>query len=396
MKKEKLINFKKDVDFRKDLQAGELMETSIIFVDDTKKIYTHGTEFDCSGGGSSVNADWDAQKGEVGYIKNRPFGYEYELWLDVNNISTSTVSGNGYGAAIIKLTNPTDTSCLYRVEIGDKVYNNIEPKNNYLSDDYTGSAVPLYPNSNFIFMGFYNNNYNQLQLFTKEPLDNVSIRIYKLSIKIIDNEFLPNQVYTSGDGENSIIQTNEANIALGKSAIAEGFQCKANRDYSHAEGWMCETNEIISHAEGNWNTTNGKYSHAEGNYCETNGDASHAEGYRTVTYNIAEHSNGHYNISIKGDEQKADNVFYGSTKATLFSIGNGNNYDGKAPIRHNAFEVKQNGDIYIPNTNAEGECWEKPMLKIQDNLFFSWVGSQEDYDLIEDKDPNTFYFIKED
>ena len=48
MKKEKIINFKKYEDFKKDLEAGELLETSIIFIDDLPGIYTHGTLFYCS------------------------------------------------------------------------------------------------------------------------------------------------------------------------------------------------------------------------------------------------------------------------------------------------------------------------------------------------------------
>lgn len=48
MKKEKIINFKKYEDFKKDLEAGELLDTSIIFIDDLPGIYTHGTLFYCS------------------------------------------------------------------------------------------------------------------------------------------------------------------------------------------------------------------------------------------------------------------------------------------------------------------------------------------------------------
>lgn len=48
MKREKIINFKKYEDFKKDLEAGELLETSIIFIDDLPGIYTHGTLFYCS------------------------------------------------------------------------------------------------------------------------------------------------------------------------------------------------------------------------------------------------------------------------------------------------------------------------------------------------------------
>ena len=54
----KLINFKKQEEFDKRNEAGEILETSIVFIDDTKKIVTHGTEFDCS-------ADWNT-------LKNKP------------------------------------------------------------------------------------------------------------------------------------------------------------------------------------------------------------------------------------------------------------------------------------------------------------------------------------
>lgn len=59
------------------------------------------------------------------------------------------------------------------------------------------------------------------------------------------------------------------------------------------------------------------------------------------------------------------NVF-GQSGATLFSVGNG----GGASDRHNAFEVKQNGDIYIADTNntTSANYYEKPMAKLQDVL----------------------------
>lgn len=47
-KTENLINFKKYEDFKASMEAGEIKETSIVFIEDQKKIYTHGTEFDGS------------------------------------------------------------------------------------------------------------------------------------------------------------------------------------------------------------------------------------------------------------------------------------------------------------------------------------------------------------
>lgn len=56
-------------------------------------------------------------------------------------------------------------------------------------------------------------------------------------------------------------------------------------------------------------------------------------------------------------------VFQGSSGNTLFTVGN-----GSASNKHNAFEIRQNGDIYISDTNASGEYYQKPMIKLQDAI----------------------------
>lgn len=43
--KEKFIHFKKEIDFRTAKEAEEIPETSIVFVQDKRYIYTHGTEY---------------------------------------------------------------------------------------------------------------------------------------------------------------------------------------------------------------------------------------------------------------------------------------------------------------------------------------------------------------
>lgn len=47
-KTENLINFKKYEDFKAAVEAGEIKNDSIVFIDDKQKIYTHGVEFDGS------------------------------------------------------------------------------------------------------------------------------------------------------------------------------------------------------------------------------------------------------------------------------------------------------------------------------------------------------------
>lgn len=48
----KLITFNKLTSFETQLAQGNILETSIVFIKDAKKIWTKGTYFDCSGGGS--------------------------------------------------------------------------------------------------------------------------------------------------------------------------------------------------------------------------------------------------------------------------------------------------------------------------------------------------------
>ena len=70
---------------------------------------------------------------------------------------------------------------------------------------------------------------------------------------------------------------------------------------------------------------------------KANGEYSFSEGQHTVANNRSEHAFGEYNKSNKIDDT------FGNEGNTLFSIGNGTSESD----RKNAFEVMQNGDIYI-------------------------------------------------
>ena len=52
----KLIHFGKLADFEAQLTAGNILDRSIVFIQDAKKIWTHGTYYDCS---ESVSPDAD-------------------------------------------------------------------------------------------------------------------------------------------------------------------------------------------------------------------------------------------------------------------------------------------------------------------------------------------------
>ena len=139
-----------------------------------------------------------------------------------------------------------------------------------------------------------------------------------------------------------------------------GEQCDARGSWSLAEGAGTISSGACAHAEGSGTTAGGDWgSHAEGRETKALGASSHAEGDNTIAYNECEHAGGHFNASTTGVTVGQ----YIDDDATLFSIGNGNM---SADKRHNAFEVKANGDVYISNTTEPGDFYEKPMFKLQD------------------------------
>ena len=115
-------------------------------------------------------------------------------------------------------------------------------------------------------------------------------------------------------------------------------------DSSPFEKGSAENSAVL---KGGNNIASSSNSSAFGLETEANGKYSHAEGFTTITYNEAEHASGRYNNSVEKTESNTN------ADATLFSIGIG---DSKKQ-RKNAFEVKQNGDIYIEG--VEGRIQDK-------------------------------------
>ena len=180
--------------------------------------------------------------------------------------------------------------------------------------------------------------------------------------------------YIAGDGSSSVLIK-----ASGDYSHAEGCATIAKASYSHAEGYDSLASGIASHAEGYNSLAAGQYSHTEGrdtyatgNYSHAEGgatraqaDYSHAEGFSTEAKNNSEHSSGRYNVSNK------NNTNFGDSGNTLLSVGNGSS----ATKIHNAFEIRQNGDIYYSDTKKiDGSTvyyYNAPMKKLQDAMVTS-------------------------
>lgn len=183
--------------------------------------------------------------------------------------------------------------------------------------------------------------------------------------KVITEE-LSKIPFEKGEGDNSAVLKGSDNIASSNNAIAFGYKTKATGFYSLSEGNTTEASGGYTHAEGANTKAIGNYAHSEGyksiasglgshaeggftkfspstgvvshNGGEASGNASHAEGIGTKAQNEAEHASGKYNVS---------------NSDTQFSIGIGTS-DAN---RKNAFEVKQNGDIYVEG--VEGRIQDK-------------------------------------
>lgn len=96
-------------------------------------------------------------------------------------------------------------------------------------------------------------------------------------------------------------------------------------------------------------------------YNEAKGQDSIVVGSVNTTNNYAEFACGYGNNSKTGSTD-ADR--------TIFTVGNGQDRgdgDGSV-IRHNAVEVRKNGDFYIVDTDSNIADYSKPMIKLQDQL----------------------------
>lgn len=178
-----------------------------------------------------------------------------------------------------------------------------------------------------------------------------------------------------GGGGKDIIAGRGITVTTGATADTVSFNLPISAstgNNSIAEGGGTTASGAFSHSEGIDTVASGTGSHAEGVETNANGDYSHTEGLCTVTNNMAEHAEGWYNVSNTGNSESAQ---------TLFSVGN-----GSSSARHNAFEIRKNGDIYCNNGTSD--------VKLQDYIQFKMVQiTQAAYDALTTKDSNTIYYI---
>ena len=143
------------------------------------------------------------------------------------------------------------------------------------------------------------------------------------------------------------------------------------------------------------NVANGASCIVGGSYNSAGTQAHYSlvQGFGNNVKNEGEFASGKYNNSASGSST------FGDASNTLFSVGNGNNNDTGV---HNALEIRQNGDIYIANTDETTHTYyyQKDMFRLQDLILalggLKFVSlSQADYEALTVKDPSTLYIILE-
>ena len=216
------------------------------------------------------------------------------------------------------------------------------------------------------------------------------------NIKTINNESLLGEgnIDIQGGGGKAIEAG--ANISIYNGETADTINCTLNLENNDGTNSIKMKNTYRSSGADSFSIgadgvkTNGDGSFAGGSSSEANGIFSMAFGRYVKTNNYGEVALGFYNQS-NGSSSDVGN----SSSSTLFSIGNGT--DSADGARHNAFEIRQNGDIYCSDGTND--------VKLQDTITATAANtaalgglklvklSQSEYNALPTKDANTLFII---
>lgn len=275
-------------------------------------------------GGSTVivNADWDAEEGQTGYIVNRPDLAQVATSGNYNDL-INIPNLNGY--ATIEQLADYQEKLISGTNIKKLRYSNSNNITDWNNIDILGSgSIDL---SKVAFTGEYNdlknrpNNEKYIKIFSK------SFRLTASQTEYTDKDSIQRIVYKTDTSfhtdnpdqniANDIINDKHVqNIVEGQHAIALGWGCKI--------GGLNPDNKI--HGK----SYNGDHGFAEGKWVNIFGDFSHGAGYLTTilgNYSFGGGFNNNYNY--------IDNAIFGN-----YSLGYGKNT-----------QTFNNGEIAFGNYN---------------------------------------------
>lgn len=301
----KLIHFQTLDNFNNQLSAGNILDTSIVFIKDAKKIWTHGEFYDCAGG---ITAETDPifSASPAATITEEKIT-EWDGKIDNGQLVWTKAEGEA--GVRLKGTNGTATGN-FAISAGD---------------DKTASDGTL---------------------FTSEASGDHAVA-FGFGNTCAGRTTLAQGLYNIVNGKDSVA-FGQRNLVNGDQAFAAGQQNEVATRLGVAIGYKNKATNTDSIAIGYQNTSSGSASVALGDTCESSGTSATAMGYKTK-------ATGAYSATFGQNTQATNNGevamgFYNksttSTNAseqTLFSFGIGTS-DTK---RNNAFEIKKNGDVYI-------------------------------------------------
>ena len=213
---------------------------------------------------------------------------------------------------------------------------------------------------------------------------------------------LPITAGTNSNGKGIIIGDSEC-TAKGLYAISLGHSSDADGNYSFCNGSNSSANGSMSFSYGNGCKSMYDYTLMFGFSNSSTKPQQYSFGGSLKPKNELEFSFGRHNKSYSAS------TTFGHSGNTMFSIGNGYDFSSTHNF-HNAFEVRQNGDIYVPNTDDTSVTGDYayslyPMVRLQDTITATSANTtalgglklvkltQSEYDALATKDSSTLYII---
>ncbi len=221
----------------------------------------------------------------------------------------------------------------------------------------------------------------------------------------------------TADTINCTLPIREGSNSSGKGIIVGDSECTATGLYGISLGHSSDANGQYSFCNGSNSSASGQMSFAHGSGCDANHNYTFMFGLSNDSTKAYQFSYG-MNVKPKNELEFGFGTYNNSSSATtafghsgntMFSIGNG--YDFSSTHNwHNAFEVRQNGDIYVPNTDDTSVTGDYayslyPMVRLQDTITATAANTtalgglklvkltQTEYDNLSTKDNSTLYVI---
>lgn len=178
-------------------------------------------------------------------------------------------------------------------------------------------------------------------------------------------------------------------IKAGTNSSAKGIivgdnECSSTGLYSISLGHNADNSGAFSLCMGSNTSNSGSESIIFGNGIKSTGNPSFVGGINSYSYpfnknytfsfgqSLENKCSGETSFGIYNKSRVENDNIFGRAGNTIFTIGNGYDYQS-THNRHNAFEIRQNGDIYIPDTDDTTDTSStgystKPMLRLQDYI----------------------------